>query len=210
MTSSAQVVHIVPRSRRAKRGLAIGLMAYGALGLVLVAALAASVGPALSTIDAVARSSADVEQTLATTRDAFDTFASSLVEGRRSAQQAATTAHRASATAKQMGDAMAISIFGAQPLLGLATQFRQQATDIENLAIDLDALGTALSRDERDVRAIRDQLAALHDRTVLIASSPATSFPIGPVLYLLILWLGAQAAAALWAGVLLWRGRLSL
>jgi hypothetical protein len=151
-----------------------------------------------------------VERTLATTRDAFDTFASSLVEARRSSQQAAVTARGASATAKQLGDAMAISIFGAQPLLSLATNFRKQATDIESLAIDLDALGTVLGRDERDVRAIRDQLAALHDRTVLIASSSAASAPIGPVLYLLILWLGAQAAAALAAGVLLWRGRLSL
>jgi hypothetical protein len=196
----------VPR----RRVVAGALIAYGALGLLVVAALAASVGPALSTMDALSRSSADVEHTLATTRDAFDTFASSLVEARRSSQQAAVTARGASATAKQLGDAMAISIFGAQPLLSLATNFRKQATDIESLAIDLDALGTVLGRDERDVRAIRDQLAALHDRTVLIASSSATSSPIGPVLYLLILWLGAQAAAALVVGVLLWRGRLSL
>jgi hypothetical protein len=196
----------VPR----RRVVAGALIAYGALGLLVVAALAASVGPALSTMDALSRSSADVERTLATTRDAFDTFASSLVEARRSSQQAAVTARGASATAKQLGDAMAISIFGAQPLLSLATNFRKQATDIESLAIDLDALGTVLGRDERDVRAIRDQLAALHDRTVLIASSSAASAPIGPVLYLLILWLGAQAAAALAAGVLLWRGRLSL
>src|SRR5260221_7270094 len=156
-------------------------MAYGAVGLLVLMLLGVSVAPAVATMDALARSSSDVERTLATTRDAFDTFASSLVEARRSAQQAAVTAHGASATAKQLGDAMAISIFGAQPLLSLATNFRKQATDVESLAIDLDALGTTLSRDERDVRALRDQLAALHDRMVLIASasSTATSFPIG-------------------------------
>ena len=208
MTSAARAIVRIPRKRSTQRAIGGALMAYGAVGLIALAGIAVSLAPALSTIDALARSSADVEQTLATTRDAFDTFGSSLVEGRRSAQQAAVTARSSAATARRLADAMAISIFGAQPLIGISGGFRQQATDIEGLATDLDALGTALSRDERDVRAIRDQVAALHDRTVIIAASPATSVPIGPILYLLILWLAAQAAAALWVGALLWRREL--
>ena len=208
VTSAAHNVVRFPRRRADRRTIATALIGYGAIGLLMVIALALSVAPALSTLDAVARSSSDVERTLATTRDAFDTFGRSLVDGRRSTEQAALTARHASATAKQLGDAMSISIFGAQPLLSLATGFRQQATDIESLAIDLDALGTDLSRDQRDVGAIRDQIAALHDRTVLISASGMWSLPIGPVLYLVLLWLGAQAAAALWIGVVLWRSEL--
>jgi hypothetical protein len=180
-------------------------MAYGAVGLLLAAILALAVAPAMATVDTLARSSGEVEQTLATTRDAFDGFATSVVEARRSAQQAAVTARSAAVTARQLGDAMSISVFGVQPLVGLAGGFRKQATDLEALGNDIDALGAALSRDERDVRAVRDQIAALHDRTVLVAASPATSVPLAPILYALLLWIAAQAVAAAWVGWLLWR-----
>ena len=205
VTTATQAIIRIPRRRNARRVISSALVAYGALGLLLVLTLGVSVAPALSTLDALARSSSDVERTLAATRDAFDTFGSSLVEARRSSEQAAITARGASTTAKQLADGMSISIFGAQPLIGLATSFRKQSTDIDSLATDLDALGTTLSRDERDVRAIRDQIAALHDRTVLISSTQISSLPVAPVLYLLLLWMGAQAAAAVWIGVLIWR-----
>jgi pimeloyl-ACP methyl ester carboxylesterase len=210
VTSAAHAIRRIPRKRSTERAAAGALVAYGAVGLLIVAALGASVAPALSTLDALAGSSADVEKTLATTRDAFDTFGASLVDGRRSAQQAAVTARSSAATARQLADAMAVSIFGAQPLLGLSSGFRQQATDITGLASDLDALAAALSRDERDVRAIRDQVAVLHDRTVLIASSQAASLPLAQVLYLALLWVAAQSAAAVWIGVLLWRRTIPL
>src|SRR5262249_40283714 len=151
-------------------------------------ALAMSLAPTLSTMDALARSSSDIERTLATTRDAFDTFGSSLVEGRRSAQQAAATARSSAATAKRLADPMAISIFGAQPLIGLSSDFRRQAADIDSLGTDLDALGAALQRDEGDVRALRDRVADLHDRAVVIASTPGT-IPLAPVLYLVLVWI---------------------
>ena len=208
VTSAASVIVRFPRKRGAWRAVGVALIGYGALGLLLVIALALSVAPVVSTVDALARSSNDVERTLATTGDAFDTFGRSLVEGRRSAEQAAVTARHASATAKGLGDAMSISIFGAQPLLGLATSFRQQGNDIESLAVDLDALATTLSRDERDVAAVRDQIGALHDRTVLISKSLASPPPVAALLYLALLWLGAQAAAAVGVGVLIWRREL--
>ena len=205
MTSAAQSIRIVPRDRASARTLAALLAGYGAIGVLVSAALGVSLAPALSAMDALARSSSDIERTLATTRDAFDTFGSSLVEGKRSAQQAAVTARSSAATARQLADAMGISIFGAQPLAGLAGGFRQQATDIVGLADDLDALGSALANDERDVRAVRDRVSDLHDRVVLLSATRASSIPVAPVLYLLILWIAAQSVAALWLGYSLWR-----
>jgi hypothetical protein len=180
-------------------------MAYGAVGLFLVAVLAASVAPALATVDTITRSASDIERTLLTTRDAFDAFGSSLIEGKVSAQQAAATARSTAATAKQLADAMSINIFGAQPLLGLATGFRRQSTDLDALARDVDALADALARDESQVRAVQDQIALLHGRTVAIAAGPATSIPLAPVLYTLLAWIAAQAAAAFGLGLWLWR-----
>jgi hypothetical protein len=205
VTSAAATLRRVTRSRSSERILGTALVAYGVVGLLLVAVLALSIAPALATLDAIARSTTEVERTLATTRDAFDGFATSLVEARRSTQQAAITARSTATTARQLADGMSISIFGVQPLVSIAGGFRQQSTDLAALADDIDALGAALSRDERDVRAVRDRISELHDRTVLAASSPATAIPLAPILYALLLWIAAQAAAAVWLGVLLWR-----
>lgn len=180
-------------------------MAYGILGALLVSALALAAGPAMGTVDALARSSADVQLTLTATRDAFDGFGLSLVEARLSAQRAATTARTTAATAKQLADAMGINIFGARPLLSIATGFERQSTDLEALATELDALALALQRDERDVKVLRDQLGVLSDRAAWIGSTSPPAVPVAPILYALLLWMGLQSVGAFWAGTALWR-----
>jgi len=192
-------------TRRTARAIAAALMAYGIAGALLVLVLSLAVAPAMGAIDALARSSADVQRTLTTTRDAFDGFGVSLVEARLSARRAATTARSTAATAKQLADAMGISIFGARPLLQIATGFDQQSSDLEALATELDKLASALQRDERDVTVLRDQMDVLRERAAVIGVMTAPTVPIAPILYALLAWMGVQAVAAIGAGVALWR-----
>ena len=155
---------------RRRRAMGLALVGYGVAGALLLAAAALSVGPSVETIEALARSSADVRATLAATRDAFDGFGTSLVEGRQSAERAASSARSSAAAAGQLAQAMSLSIFGQQPFRTIAAGFAQQSADLETLARELDDLGTALGRNEADVRDLRDHIGALHARTSVLAS----------------------------------------
>src|SRR5439155_22145862 len=135
------------------RMFAAALIGYGAVGVLLLAGLAVSLLPMTATIDAIARSSDDVRSTLLTTKNAFDDFSTSLGAARRSAERAADAARSSAAAAKQLADGMAISIFGAQPLIGLSSGFQRQSTDLQSLAEELDRLAASLGTNETDVRA---------------------------------------------------------
>src|SRR3990172_6957584 len=109
--------------------------------------------------------------------------------------------------AGQVAQAMSLSIFGQQPFRTIAAGFAQQSADLETLARELDDLGTALGRNEADVRDLRDHIGALHARTSVLASSPvvAGGGRIAPLAYALLGWLALQALAALWLGIVVWR-----
>jgi hypothetical protein len=181
---------------------AIALIAYGASGVLLLAALSVSLLPMTATIDAVARSSDDVRTTLLTTQNAFDDFGTSLVAARRSAERAADAARSSAAAAKQLADGMAISIFGAQPLIGLSAGFQRQSTDLQSLADELDRLATSLGTNENDIRAIRVQITSLSSRVALISGGSALLLP---ALFFLVAWLAIPAIVALWLGISLLR-----
>ena len=187
------------------RPLAAALMAYGAAGALLISLLALSVAPAMATLDALAGSSVEVHRALTTTRDAFDGFSVSLVEARRATARAATSARTSASTARQLADAMGISILGARPLLPIAQGFEQQRKDLEALAVELDALAETLQTDEKDVRALRDQVLVLRDRADLLGAAAGSGPSLAPIFYALLGWLGLQAVAAVWAGTMLWR-----
>lgn len=191
--------------RRRTRLLGAALAMYGCAGVLVLALLAVAVLPMTSTLDTIARSSADVSETLASTRDAFDGFGASLTEAQHSAERAATAARSSAAAARQLADGMSLSIFGAQPLLSLASGFRQQSSDLGALADELDRLATSLAQNGQDVRAVREEVATLHARAT--ALGPASTGPrwLVPALLLLIAWMALLPAAALWIGVILLR-----
>jgi len=186
------------------------LVIHGGVGVALLTLVSLSVAPTLAGMDALMRSSAQVEVTLATTRDAFDGFAISLAEGKISAEHAAASARSSAGAARGLADGMSVSIFGVQPLLSLAIGFRQQSMDLEALAVELDILARSLGSNERDVRALREDVAALHDLAAELGAAPdARAGLLGPALYLLIAWLMIEALAVAWLGIQLTRGRLA-
>jgi hypothetical protein len=179
-------------------------MAYGASGVLLISLVALSLAPALGALDAVARSSGDVQRAFTTTRDALDGFGVSLVEARRSTVRAAAATRTSASTARQLAAAMGISILGARPLLSIAQGFEQQSKDLEAVAVELDALAETLQTNEKDVRTLRDQVVILRDRAEIIGAV-APSDLLGPLLYALLVWFGLQAVAAFGVGAALWR-----
>lgn len=190
---------------RAARAIAACLVAYGALGLVTFAALAASVAPALATVDSLASSSSELQAALERTHDAFEGFGASLVQAERSTEGAAVAARQGAQTAQRISSAMSVSIFGAQPLLPMSNDFRQQGDELTALAGELEDLAAALRRDQGDVAVLQDQVLVLRERVGIVAASWRPAVPVAPVLVGLIAWLALQAVAALVAGALLLR-----
>lgn len=185
---------------------AIGLVIYGASGLVLVVAAIVGGWSGIARIDAAVGSVTEASETLDAVGDAFAGFDASLESAGTSAEDAATASRNASSTATRLADAMGLSIFGAQPLLPLANDFRRQADDLRAVADDLDVLGGSLAKDRDEVKGIHDHVSVLSAK-IRAFGNPAGGTGIAVLLVALLLWLGAQAVAALAVGILLLRRR---
>jgi hypothetical protein len=191
---------------RRARIIAVTLVTYGAIGFLLAIALAAAIAPALAGIDALSRSSIDARRALSSTHDAFDGFAVSLVDAHAATERAAASARSSAAAARRLGDAMSLNVFGVQPLLPLASDFRRQSQDLEDLATGVDQLAKALGENEVDVRVLRDDVAVLRDRIAAVDSiSALQAAPAGAVLLMIVAWFAVQALAFAIAGIALWQ-----
>jgi hypothetical protein len=188
------------------RRVAIGLVIYGVVGLVLVVAAIVGGWSGIAQIDAAVGSAAEASETLESVGDAFAGFDASLETAGKSAEDAAAASRNASSTATRLADAMGLNIFGAQPLLPLANDFRRQATDLRVVADDLDALGGSLAKDRAEVKRIHDHVRVLSAK-IRGFGNPAGGTGIAVLLVALLLWLGAQAVAALAVGIWLLRRR---
>ena len=188
------------------RRVAFGLVGYGTVGLVLVVAAIVGGWSGIARIDAAVGSVAEASETLDAVADSFAGFDASLEGAGKSAQDAAAASRSASSTATRLADAMGLSIFGAQPLLPLANDFRRQAADLRAVADDLDGLGSSLAKDQDEVKRIHDHVTVLSAR-IRGFGNPAGGAGIAALLIALLLWLGAQAVAALAVGIVLLRRR---
>lgn len=185
---------------------AVGLVAYGAIGLLLVAAALAGGWSGIAKIDAAMGSVAQAGTTLDAVADAFGSFDTSLETAARSAEDAAAAGRDAAATAGRLADAMSLSIFGAQPLLPLSNDFRRQSTELGVVATDLEELSRALAKDRNGIAGIQVQVSALAERVSAIGATPGSG-GVATLLVALLGWVGVQAAAALVVGIALLRRR---
>jgi hypothetical protein len=187
------------------RRVALALVAYGGLGILLVTTALVGGWSGITRIDAAMGSVAEASATLEAVADAFAGFDVSLESAARSAEHAAAASRDAATTAAGLADAMGVSFFGAQPLLPLANDFRRQATDLRAVAVDLDQLAASLTKDRSDVKRIHDHVSALSARFGGVRGGGVAG--VATLLVALLVWLGAQAAAALVLGILLLRRR---
>jgi hypothetical protein len=198
------------------RRLGWALIAYGAVGIVLLIIVAVVAFDAAARAERLVGSANTTLESAATTADAAaDAFTGadeSLNRGAASAADAATLSREASGTLRSLSAAMELSIFGAQPLLPLADDFAATADQAASLADQLDGVGTALSDTQIDITLVGQRMRDLADDLTALSPSggPAASMPpLRLIVALLAIWLGLPAVGALGAGIWLLRARSS-
>ncbi len=213
------------RRRRFRLG-GLVLMVYGLIGVSILGFGAVSIGQPLGqigglggTLDeqraALLRALETTTTTIEGASGSVTNLGSSLGQARTSTDRAAGIAREVSGTMGQLSQAMSLSIFGAQPLVGLVGPFQQASDQLGRLGTDLDGIGTALATNADDTRAMATNLDALRDNveelTQLVEDtrglgvSGSTVAAISVVLYALVGWLLVLAFGCVFAGLTLWR-----
>lgn len=211
--------------RRAhRRRLGVGLLAFGATGIVLVAAAVALVLGSLSAVDDAAtgfeRQRAEAVALLGPARDALDHAATSASNASGSLIQASTAADQAAQLTTRLANSFdglaslgSFELFGARPFASMSAQFTAVAADSRALSVDLAATAGSLRANVSDGEAVAADLRSLAlqlDRLETSLGGPPTgstaasaSLPIATariVLLGLLAWMAAPALACLWLG----------
>ncbi len=223
-TRPAVVLERLPPAWR--RWAPLGLVAYGVLGLAILAVALILVSGPLEQLGALGstaetqraslvRSLRSTSQTLADASSAFSGFGDSLAQARRSTGRAADLSRDVSTTMAGLANGMRVTVFGVQPLAELAPGFERAAAQLRELGGDLDGIAAAMARNADDVERTRgnlgelrthvDELAVAAERTRIPVGSPAALAALRLALYGLIAWLAAPAVASLLLGLALWR-----
>lgn len=170
------------------------LVIYGLLGLMLVAggaptglALAGTVERLSITADGSLRAAIRSTQAAA---DAFVNVDISLSEAESSADSAAALARDASGTLGSLALAMEISVFGAQPLLPLASEFDSSADQASELAETLDSVASSMGDTRVDVATIGAELDVLSDELSELRDASGSGVGAPPIRLFVILLLG--------------------
>lgn len=195
-----------------RRALGWGLIAYGVIGIALIAG-GASTGLALaSTVERLAvTADGTLQAAVRSTEAAADAFVNvdgSLSEAESSATSAADLATEASGTLQSLASAMEISVFGAQPLLPLAGEFDASAQQASALGDELDGVAGSLGDTRVDVARIGTELDGLSRELAALREASGNGVAAPPIrifVTLLLLWLLVPALGGLVAGVVLLR-----
>ena len=147
---------------------------------------------------------------MSTSVDHMDT---SLADAKTAIDSASTIAHSVATSMYGLRDAMSISIFGAQPLIGLAGNFDSSGQSLDQLGNDIATIGTALDANRTDVTTTSQNLSDLadsvHALTVSVqdgpsvAVKPRTLDAVRLAVYAVTGWLIVFALGCLIAGIYL-------
>jgi hypothetical protein len=213
------------------RLLGTALIAYGIGGAVLLGVLASSIAAPLDEIDQLAESVGEqraaaleaLSEASTAARETSETVRgmdASLVQAKAATDRAAGLSGGVAQSMRELAAAMAIDIFGVQPLIGLAGGFETAGTNLDLLASDLSAIGTTLDDTRTDagsvatsidrlatsVEELRDAVAEAPDMSATLARSE--SLRLG--LLALLGWLLIGSIGCILVGVGCWlasRGR---
>ncbi len=199
------------RSNR-RRQLGVGLLAWGLVGVLLLATgvtigmdIANRAEALISSSDQALVAAADSTRQAA---DALDGVGTGVGQAQASSLRAAALADNASATLEALASSMSLSIFGSQPFLPLAADFTDSAAEAAALADELEAMGGTLQATSGDTGLLASELrelaAVLDDST---ESAPAPPLRIG--LLVMLVWIALPTIGALVVGAQLARNRLT-
>lgn len=213
-------------TRRARRRrLGVGLVAFGATGLVLALATAALLLGSLAAINDAAsgfqRQRAEVVAMLGPAAEALDDAATgaanagtSLGATRDAAGRAATLTARLASSFDSLAALGAFELFGARPFGAVAGQFVEVGAEARLVSVDLGAAAVAMDRNIADSQAVASKLRELVTRLEELGDSlaepaeperatAAATLPIVTAAFLLtglLLWIALLALASLWLG----------
>jgi hypothetical protein len=180
----------------------LGIVLGGAVvGLDVAARVERLATAAGGTLDAAARSTEAAA-------DAFTNVDASLAESQVSAAGAADLALEASGTLDSLSRAMQLSVFGAQPLLPLASEFAASADQAASLAETLDRVAASLDATRVDVSGIGAELDQLARQLEILQESTGSGDsapPIRPFVILLLAWLLVPAVGGVIGGLAILR-----
>ena len=172
----------VRKSGRRLQAFGAGLIAYGLIGIVVFALVAfgvsrplARVGELTHAVDADIAALVDtMEKTESTVRrmsTSVQGMDDSLGAAQASVTRSSDIATGLSATMLGLRDAMNITIFGTQPLSGLAAGFENAASQLSLLSQDLASISTALGTNRADVIATSESLDELADSVATLTDT---------------------------------------
>ena len=198
------------RSRR--RLVAWALIVYGILGLALVVAGGMTGFGIAGRVEELATDADDAlfaaSRATEAAADSFTSVDGSLSEAQASADSAAELAREASLTLAELASAMELSVFGAQPLLPLASEFASSAELADQLGGTLDGVGDSLDTTRDDVARIgeelgvlADELSGLRDSGGVEAGATPDPPPLRLFVGLLLAWLAIPALGGLLGGI---------
>lgn len=138
----------------------------------------------------------------------------SLAQARVATDSASQLATNMAASMYELRNQMGISVFGLQPLIGLAPGFDQTGRQMELLSADVAAIGEALNANREDAASVADSMEDLGDSV----HSVATTVREGPRLAVttealaslrlgilaMVIWLVLLAGGCLLAGLTCW------
>ena len=216
-----------PRLRDPRlRALGIGLAAYGLIGLALFAAVAIAINRPLDRAQALA---ASVEQqrlalvetlgqaqaTLEGMSQGVGRVDTSLADAKAATDRASGITAGLATSMFGLRDAMALSIFGAQPLIGLASGFDSSGQQLTALGADLTAIGASLDTNRSDVATtsanLADLAASVGRLTTMVSDTPGVEVSTASLdavrlaVYAICGWLAVLAVGCVVAGLYLAR-----
>ena len=206
-----------PSAHRHRRPLGWGLIAYGAMGvLLLVASVAVAVGP-LASVARIAAGRGDAIRWLDLTGRGLDDVGrvaanagTSLTSAATAARDAASLSLELSVSMNSLRDSSRVSILGAQPLAGLADSLDGVARRSRDLSASMIALAGSLDRDASDVAALSVDAVALRGQARSLREALAAPASVGaaasaawlvPAAWVFAIWLATPAVVSLVAGI---------
>ena len=169
-------------SYRFLQGAAIALCCYGVLALAITAVVLFVGYGTFNQVDgiqaaletnrvALVRSLRTVSATVKDTATSTNDFQTSIEGARTSADTASKLANDTAGTFREMATSLNITIFGLQPLAGIAPQFNNSASQLQQLAISLGTTRDALGQNRADVQRVGTDLTQLNAQLDSIATS---------------------------------------
>lgn len=194
------------------------LVAYAAIGVILLTA-AVTVGlPMVDRVQRIAGSAGGSIQAAAASAqaasDALAGFDDSLAQAQQAAADAASLSRDAAQTLNELSGAMSVSILGTQPLVGLADDFAASADELLQLGESLQQIGQAMATSQGNVDTVAQELKILTTELTELAGATeaelaGASPPLSWLFVGFLAWQTVQVVAAGLAGSLILRDRPS-